>query len=52
MYIYTVCIYIQYVYIYIHIYIYNVPSQLLPIRQWSHGNSCFITKVLNIIHKQ
>ena len=26
--------------IYIYIYIYNLPSWLLPICQWPHGNSC------------
>ena len=44
MYIYIYDIYIN-IYIYnIYIYIFkktdNVPSQLLPIHQWPHGNSC------------
>ena len=36
----------MYIYIYIYIYIYvvkkteNVPSRLLPICKWPHGNSC------------
>ena len=44
-YIYYIYVYI-YIYIYICIYIYsvkktdNVPSRLLPIRKWLHGNSC------------
>ena len=46
MYIYIYTYIYLYIYIYIYIYIYkvkktdNVPSRLLPIHQWPHGNSC------------
>ena len=33
-------IYIYIYYIYMYIYIYNVPSRLLLILRWLHGNSC------------